>query len=164
MAHARCTERQLRLTLDRLPDRDLFERFVELDAANEGKDLTFLWWFRRELAIAGELPTHPTTPEDGRVDDVVYVKAFATTPQQQPAIARAANEVLAEQQARMPIDGEVMTSDDGQRVLMLWRWQGTRRELIERDEELIRDALTAHPILRQAKPVEARVFHATTSR
>jgi hypothetical protein len=72
--------------------------------------------------------------------------------------------VLAEQQARMPTDVEDMTSDDGRRVLILWRWQGTRRELIERDEELIRDALTAHPILRQAKPVEARVFHATTSR
>jgi hypothetical protein len=157
-------EQQLRQLLDRLPDRELFARFVELDAANEGKDLTFLWWFRRELAIAGELPTHPATLTQGQRDEVVYLKAFATTPQHQAALARAADEVLAEQQARMPIDGEVMTSDDGQRVLMLWRWQGTRRELIERDEELIRDALAAHPIFRQAKPVEARVFHATTSR
>jgi hypothetical protein len=163
--HARdAPERMLRLLLDRLPDHELFARFVELDAADEGKDLTFLWWFRRELAIAGDLPTHPATPADGPTDDVVYVKAFATTPQQQLAVARAAKDLLAEQQARMHADGEVMTSDDGLRVLMLWRWHGTRRELIERDEELVRDALAVHPIFEQARPVEARIFHAATSR
>src|SRR6185437_5781635 len=45
--HAAAPEPALRALLERLPDLELFARFVELDAANEGKDLTFLWWFRR---------------------------------------------------------------------------------------------------------------------
>ena len=57
---------RLRRLLKRLPDLDLFARFVELDAANEGKDLTFLWWFRRELAIAGPAPVHPRARRDER--------------------------------------------------------------------------------------------------
>src|SRR4051794_23316618 len=47
----------LQALLERLPDAKLLARFVELDAANEGKDLSFLGWFRRELATAGRAPT-----------------------------------------------------------------------------------------------------------
>ena len=54
--HADTPEQALQTLLGRLPDLELFAHFVELDAANEGKDLTFLWWFRRELAITGRLP------------------------------------------------------------------------------------------------------------
>jgi hypothetical protein len=156
-------EPALRSLLERVPDLELFARFVELDATNEGKDLTFLWWFRRELAIAGQLPTHRASPADAPAEDVVYVKAFATTPQQQPAVARAASELIAEQQTRMRAEGEVLTSDDGLRVVLLWRWHGSRRELIERDEEVVREALAAHPALEEARPVEARIFHALSS-
>jgi hypothetical protein len=152
-------ESALRSLLERLPDPELFARFVELDATNEGKDLTFLWWFRRELAIAGQLPSHRAANADTPADDVVYVKPFATTPQQQPAVARAANELIAEQQARMRAEGEVLSSDDGLRVVLLWRWHGSRRELIERDEEVVREALAAHPVFEQARPAEARIFH-----
>jgi hypothetical protein len=164
--HADAPEQALRLIVERLPDVGLFARFVELDAANEGKDLTFLWWFRRELAIAGRLPTHPDPgPLDPHRDgeDVVYVKAFATEPQQQPAIAIAANELVAEQQARMRAEGEVLTSDDGLRVWLVWRWRGSRHELIERDADVVRDALAAHPIFADARPVEARILRATTA-
>src|SRR5205823_12280885 len=94
-------EEALRPLIDRLPDPELFARFVELDAANEGKDLTFLWWFRRELAIAGRLPGHRANGADAPAKDIVYVKAFATTPQQQQGVARAASELIAEQQTRM---------------------------------------------------------------
>jgi hypothetical protein len=138
-------EQALRRVLDRQPDRELFARFVELDAGNEGKDLTFLWWFRRELAIAGQLPTHKAVPVDDPDEDVVYVKAFATTPQQQPAVVRAASALIAEQQTRMRGEGEVLTSDDGLRVMMVWRWRGSRRELIESDEEVVREAFATHP-------------------
>jgi hypothetical protein len=162
--HADAPEQALRPIVERLPDVELFARFVELDAANEGKDLTFLWWFRRELAIAGRLPTHPDPgPLDPHRDgeDVVYVKAFATEPEQQPAIAIAANELVAEQQARMRAQGEVMTSDDGLRVWLVWRWRGSRRELSERDADVVRDALAAHPIFADVRPVEARILRAT---
>jgi hypothetical protein len=158
--HADAPEQALQTLLGRLPDLELFARFVELDAANEGKDLSFLWWFRRELAITGRLPTHPATGPDGAGADVVYVKAFATEPHQQPAIANAASQLVTEQQARMGAEGEVLTSDDGLRVWLVWRWSGSRRELIERDADVVREALAAHPIFAQARAVEARILRA----
>jgi hypothetical protein len=152
-------EEALRPLIDRLPDPELFARFVELDAANEGKDLTFLWWFRRELAIAGRLLEHPVALPAGNAEDVLYVKAFATTPEQQPHVERAARELITEQHDRMQADGEVLTSDDGQRVVLLWRWHGSRRELIDRDADVVREALAAHPIFANTHAVEARIFH-----
>jgi hypothetical protein len=62
----------LQSVLARLPEVELFARFVELDAASEGKDLTFLWWFRRELAIVGLLSAHAEGGPDGEREDVVY--------------------------------------------------------------------------------------------
>jgi len=161
--NADAPERALRPLLERLPDLELFARFVELDAANEGKDLTFLWWFRRELAIAGQLPTHPDPGAHGDREDVVYVKAFATEPRDQSAVARAANELVAEQWGRMRAEGEVLTSDDGLRVWLVWRWRRSRRELIERDADVVREALAAHPIFADARAVEARIFRAATA-
>jgi hypothetical protein len=152
-------EEALQPLIDRLPDPELFARFVELDAANEGKDLTFLWWFRRELAIAGRLPQHPGTLPDENADDVVYVKAFATSREQQPGVERAARALITEQRDRMQAQGEVVTSDDGLRVVLLWRWHGTRRELIDRDADVVREALAAHPIFAHTHAVEARIFH-----
>jgi hypothetical protein len=158
--HVSAPDQALKALLDRLPDAELFAQFVELDAANEGKDLTFLWWFRRELAIAGRSPRHrPTTPAVGG-DDIVYIKAFATEPQQQSAIAEAAHELVASQQATMRATVEVLTSDDGLRVWLLWRWHGSRRELIDRDADVVRNALAAHPIFADARAVEARMFRA----
>jgi hypothetical protein len=153
-------EKALRPVLNRLPDLELFARFVELDAANEGKDLTFLWWFRRELARRGRLPVHRATAAGQDVGDAVYVKAFATEPHEQSALARAAGELVAEQQSRMGAAGEVLISDDGLRVWLVWRWQRSRRELIERDAEVVREALAAHPVFTQARAVEARILRA----
>jgi hypothetical protein len=63
----------------------------------------------------------------------------------------------------MRAEGEVLSSDDGLRVVLLWRWHGSRRELIERDEEVVREALASHPVFEQARPVEARIFHAVST-
>jgi hypothetical protein len=153
-------EQAVRPLLERLPDPELFARFVELDAANEGKDLTFLWWFRRELAIVGRLPRHPAGDSNGDGRDVIYVKAFATSPEQQSAVALAAEELITEQRDRMQGTGEVLTSDDGLRVVLLWRWHGPRSDLIDRDAEVVRDALVNHPLFAETRPVEARIFHA----
>jgi hypothetical protein len=147
--------------LERLPDIELFARFVELDAAGEGKDLTFLWWFRRELALAGRLSSHNRTDAAIRsVDDRehVYAKAFATEPPQQPAIAHAADALAAVLEAAMPGRAEVLASDNSLRVWPLWRWHGSRDELIERDARVVASALTAHPEFAEARAVEARVF------
>ena len=43
-------EQALEAMLDRVPDHDLFLRFVELDGATEGKDPEPIAWFRDELA------------------------------------------------------------------------------------------------------------------
>jgi hypothetical protein len=158
--HADAPDQALQRLLKRVPDLELLARFVELDAANEGKDLSFLWWFRRQLAIAGRLPTHPPAAAGGQPDDVVYVKAFATEPHTQAAVALAANQLVAEQRTSLGAEGEVMTSDDGLRVWLLWRWRGSRQELIERDADVVREALAAHPIFADAQPVEARIFRA----
>lgn len=45
----RLDERAFRAMLDRLPDRALFLRFVELDGATAGKDPEPIAWFRSEL-------------------------------------------------------------------------------------------------------------------
>jgi hypothetical protein len=129
---------------------------------DEGKDLTFLWWFRRELAIAGRLPKHSPTVPDGNAEDVLYVKAFATSPERQPAVERAARELITEQRDRMQAHAEVLASDDGQRVVLSWRWHGSRRELINRDADVVREALAAHPIFADTRAVEARIFHTAT--
>jgi hypothetical protein len=42
-----------RAMLERLPDRDLFLRFVELDGSTEGKDPEPIDWFRGELGRRG---------------------------------------------------------------------------------------------------------------
>jgi hypothetical protein len=156
-------EGALQRLLDELPDLTLFARFVELDAANEGKDLTFLWWFRRRLALAGRSPAHPPAVDGEPGDDVLYVKAFATAPERQAAIAQAAVELVAEQQPKLRGRGEVLSSDDGLRVWLQWRWRGSRRELIERDADFVREALAAHPVFAEARAVEARLFRMRAS-
>ena len=45
----------LTMLVARIPDRDLFMRFVELDASTEGKDSEPVKWFRTELARRGGL-------------------------------------------------------------------------------------------------------------
>ena len=158
--HDAAPEQALRLLLEQLPDPELFARFVvELDAANEGKGLTFLRRFRREPAIAGRLPPIPRPPT-GDGQHVVYIKAFATSPELQSAVARAANELVAEKRTRMRAEGEVLTSDDGLPVVLRWRSRGSPRELIERDADAISEALAAHPITADARAVEAHLPHA----
>jgi hypothetical protein len=58
------------------------------------------------------------------------------------------------------LDGEVLTSDHGLRVVPLLRWHGSRRELIDRDPEFVREALAAHPGFADTRAVEARIFDA----
>jgi GNAT superfamily N-acetyltransferase len=145
----------------RLPDAELYARFVELDAATDGKDLTFLWWFRRELALARALPSRVPAglaAPAAAGEEIIYVKAFAVDPRQQADVARAAAEVVAERPAGLPGEGEVLTSDDGHRVLLTWRWRGSRSELLDRDRDFVREALAAHPVFATALAAEARIF------
>ena len=52
----RADPRALDGLLARLPDVELYVRFVEIDATTEGKEPTFLVWLRNELGLRGQLP------------------------------------------------------------------------------------------------------------
>ena len=147
--------------LDRVPDVELFARFVELDASTEGKDLSFLWWFRRELALAGRLPGHMVDiPLSSGDEDVLYVKTFGVEPADQPAVADALRAVAAQHAARLDAVGEVLSSDDGLRVVLSWRWHGDVAGRLLRDGDVVREAVAAHPILARVEAIEARVYRA----
>ena len=49
-------ERAFRAMLERIPDRALFLRFVELDGSTEGKRPEPIEWFRSELERRGLAP------------------------------------------------------------------------------------------------------------
>jgi hypothetical protein len=149
--------------LERVPDPELFAQFVELDAANEGKDLTFLWWFRRVLVAAGRFSVHGTANDPRHQEELVYVKTFATRPEEQAAVALAAAELVAEESASLGLQAEALLSEDGLRVWLLWRWLGSRRDLVELDAQVIRDAFETHPLFAQAKVVEARILRRVTA-
>ena len=158
-------EHALRRLLDRLPDRELFARFVELDAANEGKDLTFLWWFRRELAIAGRLPEHPRPPptRDSR--------ATSFTSRRSPPRRNNSSPSRAPPRARSPSSsqdaGRRRSSDQRRRTargaaLALARIAPRadrprrRRRRAKRSQRI--------PSSRKRVPAEARIFHAARPR
>jgi hypothetical protein len=146
--------------LDRIPDVELLARFVELDASTEGKDLSFLWWFRRELAVAGVLPDHPVAPllEPASDRPRLYVKTFAVDPADQQEIAAAARELVSEHATALQAEGDVFASDDGVRVLLVWRWTGADEGRLLRDGDVVREALADHPIFARADPVDARMY------
>jgi hypothetical protein len=156
---------ELDATLERIPDLELFVRFVELDATTEGKDLTFLWWLRRELAARGRLPARvaevPLPATDAAdTDDALYVKTFATHVADQADVASALRDVIAEHAARLDADGRVLVSEDGLRVVLSWRWRGSATARLLRDGEIVRQALTAHPVLISASALDARLYRA----
>jgi hypothetical protein len=157
-------EEALQRLLSAIPDLALFARFVELDAASEGKDQTFLWWFRRELAMHGELPSHEALPdlrnEVMTGEPELFVKTFATTPELQHDVGVALRELVDEHTDRLHARGEVLLSDDGLRAMLVWRWRGPRAPRLMRDSDLIREALAAHPVLARAQPIDARIYRA----
>jgi hypothetical protein len=152
--------------LARVPDVELFARFVELDAANEGKDLSFLWWFRRVLAKLGLLPARrlDAITEDAGQPYSEYVKTFAVRPEEQAEVAEVLNELVDTHAAELGAEGRVLVSDDGLRVLLAWRWRGARAARLNADGEVVRKELADHQILGQVEAVDARLYQAAERR
>src|SRR4051794_11081052 len=98
--------------LDRVPDCELYLRFVELDAITEGKDPTLLWWVRHAIAERGYwLPPPEMPPVEGVgaiAAPTVYVETFATEPEEQAAVADAAQRVVREGEPMLDAEGEVL--------------------------------------------------------
>jgi hypothetical protein len=146
--------------LARVPDVELYLRFVELDASTEGKDPSLLWWIRHAIAERGLWLAPPLLPrepvESGPT--AVYVETFATTPDDQEEVARAAGDLVNAGEELLRARGEVLRSEDGQRVLIVWRWSGHVTDRLLREGGLIRWALQRHQPLLRAEAREARVF------
>jgi hypothetical protein len=108
--------------------------------------------------IVGRVSRHPATVPDGKDPTSFTPKRSTTSPGQQPAVERAAREPITEQRDRMPAHGEVLTSDHGQLVVLLWRWHGSRPDLMDRDERRPRTAprIPSSPAPARSRPQTAR--------
>jgi hypothetical protein len=109
--------------LARLPDTELYLRFVELDSTTEGKEPTFLVWLRNELALRGLLPAgRPETPGRGSGKQTIFLIEWATEPDHQARFAAALESALLRAHGVDEWDsGEVLQSSDGARVVLLAR-------------------------------------------
>jgi hypothetical protein len=146
--------------LERVPDVELYFRFVELDATTEGKDPSLLWWIRHAVARSGRWMPPPLVPEGPResASDVTYIETFATVPEEQEAVAQAARDMVRSGEDVLEASGEVLRSEDGLRVLVLWRWSGAATPRLIREGGLLRQALNKHDSLLRAEAKEAHVF------
>jgi hypothetical protein len=146
--------------LDRVADPALLARFVELDASTEGKDLSFLWWFRRHTldalpAGASEWSRAPLLGDQGTF---VYVKEFAVEPAAQPTVGRALQAVTADGSALLHAEGRTLLSEDGLRALLVWRFRGDPIGRLLREGAVVRRALRRDPVLLDTDAVEARLY------
>jgi hypothetical protein len=146
--------------LDSVPDVELYFRFVELDATTEGKDPSLLWWIRHAIARTGRWMPPPLVPEGAAESgsDVTYIETFATVPEEQAGVAQAAREMVRTGEDVLEASGEVLLSEDGLRVLVLWRWSGAATPRLIREGGLLRQALNKHDSLLRAEAKEAHVF------
>lgn len=149
--------------LRRMPDPGLFARFVELDAASEGKDLSFLWWFQRLAAdLVGPRARDWSAARilDQATPVRFYAKEFMTTPETQQDVTRALARVATDGADLLRAVGDVRASEDGLRALLTWRFAGDAVGRVLRDGAVVRAALRRAPILRAATAVEARLYRA----
>ena len=146
--------------LERVPDVELYFRFLELDATTEGKDPSLLWWIRHAIARSGRWMPPPLVPEGPAQSgsDVTYIETFATVPEEQAAVAQAASEMVRTGEDLLDASGEVLRSEDGLRVLVLWRWSGAATPRLIREGRLLRQALKKHDPLLRAEAKEAHIF------
>jgi len=146
--------------LQRVPDVELYFRFVELDSTTEGKDPGLLWWVRHAIARSGRWMPPPLVPEEQSEDlsEVVYIETFATDPREQQAVALAAAEVVRYGEDALDAKAEVLRSEDGVRVLIVWRWAGAVAPRLIREGGLVRQAFERHEPLLRADAREAHVF------
>jgi hypothetical protein len=146
--------------LARVPDVELYFRFVELDSTTEGKDPSLLWWIRHALARSDRWMPAPLVPEDTEPSPAptIYIETFATAPEDQGSVALAAADLVRAGEVALDASGEVLRSVDGLRVLIVWRWSGAAPSLLLREGGLLREALAEHQPLLRAQAAEAHVF------
>lgn len=106
--------------LARVPDLELYVRFVELDATNEGKDPTFLLWLRNELGVRGSLPAG--RPETRYAEGLTtFLVEWETEPEHQRRFAAALASVMLGAPGGEESQAELLRSTDGARVVLFGR-------------------------------------------
>jgi hypothetical protein len=146
--------------LARVPDVELYFRFVELDSTTEGKDPSLLWWIRQALARSDRWMPAPIVPgaTGPSPAPIIYIETFATAPEDQESVALAAADLVRAGEPALHATGEVLRSMDGLRVLIVWRSPGSAPSLLLREGGLLRQALAEHEPLLRAQAKEAHVF------
>jgi hypothetical protein len=142
--------------LARLPDVELYVRFVELDATTEGKDPTFLVWLRNELCLRRLLaaggPPPPVPDREGRT---LFLIEWETEPDHQARFACALEPGLTDAPgAEDWQEGEVLRSADGARVVLFGR------ALMPPEIALLRGRMFAHRVVEQVDQTGARMLEA----
>jgi hypothetical protein len=146
----------LNALLARLPDVELYVRFVELDATTEGKDPTFLVWLRNELGLRGLLPAEgPQPPEPDREGRTFFLIQWETEPDHQARFAGALKPALTGAPgAEDWQESEVLRSADGARVVAIGR------ALMPPDIALLRGRTFAQRIVEQVDQTGVRMLEA----
>jgi hypothetical protein len=152
----RADPRALDGLLARLPDVELYVRFVELDATTEGKDPTFLVWLRNELGLRGLLPAGGArTPEPDREGRTFFLIQWETEPGHQVRFAGALEPALSGAPgAEDWQESEVLRSADGARVVAIGR------ALMPPDIALLRGRTFAQRIVEQVDQTGVRMLEA----
>jgi hypothetical protein len=139
--------------LERIPDVALFVRFVELDASTEGKDVSFLWWFRRELARRGALP-EAAVDAPLPLADAVGSQVARLRRDKPPGGAGQGGLLVGDHSERLHVEDL--------RVALEWRWRGETTARLLRDGEVVRRALENDPVFVRAEAVDARLYREFT--
>jgi hypothetical protein len=140
----------------RLPNVELYNRFVELDATTGGKDPTFLLWLRNELGLRNVLPDEmPQTPDrdDGEAQTIMLIE-WETEPDHQTRFAAALTSEAMSPPGAEEFQREVYRSSDGARVVWLSRIQR------KPDVALLRGRTLAHAFATQVDQTGARMLEA----
>jgi hypothetical protein len=141
--------------LVRLPDPELYLRFVELDATTEGKDASFLLWLRNELGVRGLLPPgRPETPDSGRTGLTTFLIEWVTEPDHQERFAAELDAALTGAPGAEEWHAEVLRSSDGARVVLFGR------AAMPTDVALLRGRPFAQRLVDQVDQTGARLLEA----
>jgi hypothetical protein len=150
--------------LARLPDTELYLRFVELDSTTEGKEPTFLVWLRNELGVRGLLPAgRPDTPDAGEGGQTIFLIEWATEPGRQASFAAALESALMGAPGADEWEqGELLRSTDGARIVLLGR------AAMRPDQAMLRGRTFAQRVVEQVDQtgvhiLEARVLEPVSS-
>jgi hypothetical protein len=142
--------------LARLPDTELYLRFVELDSTTEGKEPTFLVWLHNELGMRGLLAAgRPDPPDSGSAGRTILMIEWATESGHQARFAAAlGSALLGAPGAAEWGQGEVLRSTDGARVVLLGR------AAMPTDIAMLRGRTFAQRVVEQVDQTGAHILEA----